>query len=132
MISNYNKIKMNLEGLKHIIREELSKRLNEEYVDKYKVKGVLVTDTTKRPQQEILSDIRSLTGVTIVSTVDVDGEYSQNNDNLRVILNLKIDGYPFIKQGGFGRDKIDDIIANIKRVEAVKTFIVNPKNIQVL
>ena len=123
---------MNLEGLKHIIREELSKRLNEEYVDKYKVKGVLVTDTTKRPQQEILSDIRSLTGVTIVSTVDVDGEYSQNNDNLRVILNLKIDGYPFIKQGGFGRDKIDDIIANIKRVEAVKTFIVNPKNIQVL
>jgi hypothetical protein len=132
MISNYNKIKMNLEGLKHIIREELSKRLNEEYVDKYKVKGVLVTDTTKRPQQEILSDIRSLTGVTIVSTVDVDGEYSQNNDNLRVILNLKIDGYPFIKQGGFGRDKIDDIIANIKRVEAVKTFVVNPKNIQVM
>jgi hypothetical protein len=123
---------MNLEGLKHIIREELSKRLNEEYVDKYKVKGVLITDTTKRPQQEILSDIRSLTGVTIVSTVDVDGEYSQNNDNLRVILNLKIDGYPFIKQGGFGRDKIDDIIANIKRVEAVKTFVVNPKNIQVL
>lgn len=123
---------MNLEGLKHIIREELSKRLNEEYVDKYKVKGVLVTDTTKRPQQEILSDIRSLTGVTIVSTVDVDGEYSQNNDNLRVILNLKIDGYPFIKQGGFGRDKIDDIIANIKRVEAVKTFVVNPKNIQVM
>jgi hypothetical protein len=123
---------MNLEGLKHIIREELSKQLNEEYVDKYKVKGVLITDTTKRPQQEILSDIRSLTGVTIVSTVDVDGEYPQNNDNLRVILNLKIDGYPFIKQGGFGRDKIDDIIANIKRVEAVKTFVVNPKNIQVL
>ena len=123
---------MNLEGLKHMIREELSKQLNEEYVDKYKVKGVLITDTTKRPQQEILSDIRSLTGVTIVSTVDVDGEYSQNNDNLRVILNLKIDGYPFIKQGGFGRDKIDDIIANIKRVEAVKTFVVNPKNIQVL
>ena len=123
---------MNLEGLKHIIREELSKQLSEEYVDKYKVKGVLITDTTKRPQQEILSDIRSLTGVTIVSTVDVDGEYPQNNDNLRVILNLKIDGYPFIKQGGFGRDKIDDIIANIKRVEAVKTFVVNPKNIQVL
>jgi hypothetical protein len=132
MISNHNKTKMNLEGLKHIIREELSKQLSEEYVDKYKVKGVLITDTTKRPQQEILSDIRSLTGVTIVSTVDVDGEYPQNNDNLRVILNLKIDGYPFIKQGGFGRDKIDDIIANIKRVEAVKTFVVNPKNIQVL
>ena len=123
---------MNLEGLKHIIREELSKQLNEEYVDKYKVKGVLVTDTTKRPQQEILSDIRSLTGVTIVSTKDIDGEYSQDNINLRVILNLKIDGYPFIRHGGFGRDKIDDIIASIKRVEAVKTFLVNPKNIQIM
>jgi hypothetical protein len=123
---------MKLKGLRHIIREELYKQLNEEYVDKYKVKGILITDTTKRPQQEILSDIRSLTGVTIVSTVDVDGEYSQNNDNLRVIMNLKIDGYPFIKAGGFSREKINDIIASIKRVEAVKAFIVNPKNIQVL
>ena len=123
---------MNLKGLRHVIREELAKTLNEEYVDKYKVKGILITDTTKRPQQEILSDIRSLTGVTIVSTVDVDGEYSQNNDNLRVIMNLKIDGYPFIKAGGFSREKINDIISSIKRVEAVKAFIVNPKNIQVL
>jgi hypothetical protein len=123
---------MDLKGLRHIIREELSKRLNEEYVDKFKIKGVLITDTTKRPQQEILSDIRSLTGVTIVSTVDIDGEYSQNNDNLRVIVNLKVDGYPFIKHGGFSRDKINDIIASIKRVEGVKTLIVNPKNITVM
>lgn len=123
---------MNLEGLKHIIREELSKQLNEEYTDKYKIKGILITDTVKRPQQEILSDIRSLTGVTIVSTVDIDKEYSQNNPNLRVILNLKIDGYPYIKQGGFNREKIDDIIASVKKIEAVKSFIVNPKNIQVM
>jgi hypothetical protein len=123
---------MNLEGLRHIIREELSKQLTEEYVDKYKIKGILVTDTTKRSQQEILSDIRSLTGVTIVSTVDIDEEYSQENDNLRVILNLKIDGYPYIKHGGFSRDKINGIIASVKRVEAVKSFVVNPKNIQVM
>jgi hypothetical protein len=123
---------MDLKGLRHIIREELSKQLNEEYVDKYKIKGVLITDTTKRPQQEILSDIRSLTGVTIVSTVDIDGEYSQDNSNLRVILNLKIDGYPYIKHGGFSREKIDDIITSVKRVDAVKSFIVNPKNIQVM
>ena len=123
---------MKLKGLKHIIREELYKQLNEEYVDKYKIKGILITDTTKRPQQEILSDIRSLTGVTIVSTVDIDEEYSQENNNLRVILNLKIDGYPYIKQGGFSRDKINDIITNVKKVEAVKSFVVNPKNIQVM
>ena len=120
---------MNLKKLQHLIKEELTKVLNEEYVDKFKVKGILITDTTKRPQQEILSYIRALTGVTIVSTIDVDGEYSQNNENLRVILNVKIDGYPFIRQGGFSRDKINDIILNIKKVDGVKSYLVNPKNI---
>jgi len=123
---------MKIKGLRDIIREELSKALNEEYVDKFKVKGILVTNTTLRPQQEILSDIRALTGVTIVSTVDLDQEYSQNNDSLRVILNLKIDGYPFMRQGGFSRKKVEEIIASVKRVEGVKSFIVNPKNITVM
>jgi hypothetical protein len=120
---------MKLENLRHIIKEEISKILNEEYVDKFKVKGILITNTTTRPQQEILSDIRSLTGVTIVSTEEVDEEYSQNNDNLRVILNLKIDGYPFIKSGGFSREKVMDVINSVKRVDGVKSFIANPKNI---
>ena len=120
---------MKITNLRSLIQEELKKTLNEEYVDKYKVKGIIITDTTIRPQQEILSDIRSLTGVTIVSTVDLDGEYSQENSNLKVILNLKIDGYPFIKQGGFSREKIQDIINSVKRVEGVKSFIVNPQNI---
>jgi len=115
--------------LKKVIKEEIIKILSEEYVDKFKVKGILITNTVIRPQQEILSDIRSLTGVTIVSTVDLDGEYSQNNDNLKVILNLKIDGYPFIKQGGFSREKIQSIVTDIKKIEGVKSFIVNPQNI---
>jgi hypothetical protein len=123
---------MKLENLRHIIKEELSKVLNEEYVDKFKVKGILTTNTTTRPQQEILSDIRALTGVTIVSTEEMDEEYSQNNENLRVILNLKIDGYPFIKSGGFSREKVMDIIKSVKRVDGVKSFIVNPQNITVM
>jgi hypothetical protein len=123
---------MKLENLRHIIKEELSKVLNEEYVDKFKVRGILITNTTTRPQQEILSDIRALTGVTIVSTEEMDEEYSQNNENLRVILNLKIDGYPFIKSGGFSREKVMDIIKSVKRVDGVKSFIVNPQNITVM
>jgi hypothetical protein len=115
--------------LKKVIKEEIIKILSEEYIDKYKVKGILITNTALRPQQEILSDIRALTGVTIVSTVDLDGEYSQDNDNLRVILNLKIDGYPFIKQGGFSREKIQSIIIDVKKIEGVKSYIVNPQNI---
>lgn len=120
---------MKINNLRSLIQEELKKTLNEEYTDKYKVKGIIITNTTIRPQQEILSDIRSLTGVTIVSTVDLDGEYSQENSNLKVILNLKIDGYPFIRHGGFSREKIQDIINSVKRVEGVKSFIVNPQNI---
>lgn len=123
---------MKLEVLRSLIKEALRENLTEDYQDKFKVKGILITDTTKRPQQEILSDIRSLTGVTVVSTVEIEDEYSQNNDNLRVILNLKIDGYPFIKHGGFSREKIQDIIASVKRVEGVKSFLVDPKNIQVM
>lgn len=123
---------MKLENLRHIVKEELSKVLNEEYVDKFKVKGILVTNTVTRPQQEILSDIRALTGVTIVSTLEMDEEYSQNNENLKVILNLKIDGYPFMRHGGFSRDKVMDIIASVKRVEGVKSFLVNPKDITVM
>jgi hypothetical protein len=123
---------MKLEVLRNLIKEALRENLTEDYQDKFKVKGILITDTTKRPQQEILSDIRSLTGVTVVSTVEIEDEYSQNNDNLRVILNLKIDGYPFIKHGGFSREKIQDIIASVKRVEGVKSFLVDPKNIQVM
>jgi hypothetical protein len=115
--------------LKKVIKEEIIKILSEEYIDKYKVKGILITNTVTRPQQEILSDIRALTGVTIVSTVDLDGEYSQNNDNLKVILNLKIDGYPFIKKGGFSRENIQSIITDIKKIEGVKSYIVNPQNI---
>lgn len=120
---------MKLENLRNIIKEELSKALQEEYIDQFKAKGILITNTTIRPQQDILSDIRSLAGVTVVSTTEMDDEYSQDNENLRVILNLKVDGYPFIKKGGFSRDKISDIANSIKRIEGVKTFIFNPKNI---
>lgn len=120
---------MKLENLKHIIREEISKVLKEEYVDKFKAKGILVTDTTSRPQQEILSDIRALTGITVVSTTEITDDYSQDNSNLKVILNLKFDGYPFIKSGGFSRENINNAINQIKKIEGVKSVVFNPQNI---
>lgn len=120
---------MKLENLKHIIREEISKVLKEDYIDKFKAKGILVTDTTLRPQQEILSDIRALTGITVVSTTEITDDYSQDNSNLKVILNLKFDGYPFIKSGGFSRDTINDVISKIRKIDGVKSVIFNPQNI---
>jgi hypothetical protein len=117
--------------LKTLIRYELKNYLiTEEYADQYKISGILITDTTQRGQQEILSDIRSLTGVTIVSTEDIEGTYSQDNSNLRVKANIKIDGYPFIRHGGFGKESIRSIISSIKRIKGVKSFIVNSEDVK--
>jgi len=125
---------MKLNELRELIRREIPNILNEGDALQYKVKGVLITDTTKRPQQDILSNIRALTGVTIVSSTEIEGQdYAQNNPNLRVILNIKVDGYPFSKHGGFSKDVIiNKVIPSVRRVEAVKGFLVDPNNITLM
>jgi hypothetical protein len=125
---------MKLNELRELIRREIPNILNEGDALQYKVKGVLITDTTKRPQQDILSNIRALTGVTIVSSTEIEGQdYAQNNPNLRVILNIKVDGYPFSKHGGFSKDVIiNKVIPAVRRVEAVKGFLVDPNNITLI
>jgi hypothetical protein len=125
---------MKLNELRELIRREIPNILNEGDALQYKVKGILITDTTKRPQQDILSNIRALTGVTIVSSTEIEGQdYAQNNPNLRVILNLKIDGYPFSKHGGFSKDVIiNKVIPAVRRVEGVKGFLVDSNNITLM
>ena len=61
---------MKTQYIKQIIKEELSKILFEKKSSStvYKFKGILSVDSKKRNKEEVLSDIRSLTGVTIVST----------------------------------------------------------------
>jgi len=122
---------MKLNEFRELIRREIPNILNEGDALQYKVKGVLITDTTKRPQQDILSNIRALTGVTIVSSTEIEGQdYAQNNPNLRVVLNIKVDGYPFSRHGGFSKDVIiNKVIPDVKKVEAVKGFLVDPNNI---
>ena len=58
---------MKLENLRNLIREELKVSLNE-YQDKFKMVGTLITNIEQRPQKEIYSDIRSITGVTVISS----------------------------------------------------------------
>ena len=121
---------MNSKELKNIIREELKQALNEKYQDQYKLKGRLITNIKNRPQKEILSDIRSVIGVTVVSTTELEDYSEQNFDHFTTILNLKIDGYPFIKSGGFSREKIKDIANMIRKVPDVVSFNYNPEDIQ--
>ena len=121
---------MNKSELKQLIKEELKNILSEEYQDKFKVEGRLVTNIKERPQKEILSDIRAIAGVTIVSTTEIQDYSEQSFGQFATILNLKVDGYPYIKTGGFNRETIVKIADDIRKVPNVASFKYNPDNIK--
>ncbi len=120
---------MKLDNLRTLVREELSKTLNEEYQDKFKMVGMLITNIKQRPQKEIFSDIRSLPGITVAS-VKEPMEYSeQNTEKFQSIMTIKVDGHPWIAKGGFDRSKMEAIRKEILKIEGVLTYNVNPDNI---
>jgi len=123
---------MKLDSLRTLVKEELSKRLNEEYQDKFKMVGMLITNIKKRPQKEIFSDIRSIPGVTVAS-VKEPMEYSeQDTEKFQSIMTVKVDGHPWISKGGFDRTKMEDIRKAILKVEGVLSFNVNPDNVSTI
>jgi hypothetical protein len=120
---------MKLDNLRTLVREELSKTLNEEYQDKFKMIGMLITNIKLRPQKEIFSDIRSLPGITVAS-VKEPMEYSeQDTEKFQSIMTIKVDGHPWIAKGGFDRSKMEAIRKEILKIEGVLTYNVNPDNI---
>ena len=120
---------MKLNNLRTLVKEELSKVLNEEYQDKYKMVGMLITNIKQRPQKEIFSDIRSLPGITVAS-VKEPMEYSeQNTEKFQSIMTVKVDGHPWITKGGFDRSKMEAIRKEILKIEGVLTYNVNSDNI---
>ncbi len=130
---------MNKSQLEQLIREEmaglrnkLDQTLSEEYQDKFRLSGRITTNLNSRSQNEILSDIRAITGVTIVSTREVQDYGAQSFSNFNSILNLKIDGYPFITKGGFSRKNVDDIAKKIQEVPDVISFRYSPKSIEAI
>jgi hypothetical protein len=123
---------MKLDNLRQLVKEELKKTLNEEYQDKYKMVGMLVSNIKLRPQKEIFSDIRSLPGITVAS-VKEPMEYSeQNTEKFQSILTIKVDGHPWISKGGFDKSKMDEIRKEILKISGVLSFSVNPDNITTL
>ena len=120
-----------LNQLRSIIKEELKNSLNE-YQDKFKMVGTLVTDINNRNQQEILSDIRSVTGVTVVGTEEPMAYADQDKSQFKSILTVKVDGHPWIAKGGFSRDKMEDVIEDVKKVPGVRGFFVKSDNISTL
>lgn len=108
-----------------IIKEELQSILKEESTQ-YNVEGLLLTNTEERPQKDILSDIRSLPGITIVSAKDYDlsGESTAfNNPNYYSIIRIKIDPHPY--PSGFKDEDLQQLFADIRAIKGVRNFKLN-------
>jgi len=123
---------MKLNYLRTLVKEELSKKLNEEYQDKFKMIGMLITNIDLRPQKEIYSDIRSIPGITVISSKEPLEFNQQDQSKFQAIMTVKVDGHPWITKGGFSREKMFEIRKEILKVKGVLSFNVNPDNITTL
>ena len=123
---------MKLDQLRNLIKEELNKTLNEEYQDKYKMVGLLISNIKLRPQKEIFSDIRSIPGITVASAKEPLDYSEQNTEKFQTIMTIKVDGHPWISKGGFDRSKMEEIRKEILKVKGVLSYNVNPDNITTL
>jgi hypothetical protein len=120
---------MKRNDIKSIIKEEIKNILKEDYQDKFKMVGTLITDLGVRPQKEVYSDLRAITGITTISSIEPIAYNEQDTSNFKTTLTVKVDGYPWITKGGFNRDKMQDIASEIRRVPGVKRFITSTDNI---
>jgi len=123
---------MKLDNLRTLVKETLNHRLTEEYQDKFKMIGMLITNIDLRPQKEIYSDIRSIPGITVISSKEPLEFSQQDQSKFQALMTVKVDGHPWIAKGGFDRSKMLEIRKEILKVEGVLSFNVNPDNITTL
>jgi hypothetical protein len=123
---------MKLNNLRALVKETLNHRLTEEYQDKFKMIGMLITNIDLRPQKEIYSDIRSIPGITVISSKEPLEFNQQDQSKFQALMTVKVDGHPWISKGGFDRSKMQEIRKEILKVEGVLSFNVNPDNITTL
>jgi hypothetical protein len=123
---------MKLNALRTLVQEELKRSLNEEYQDKFKMVGMLISNIEQRPQKEIYSDIRAITGISVISSKEPLEYSEQDTTKFQSILTVKVDGYPFITKGGFDRNKMAEIAAQVRKVPGVISFNFNPDNVSAL
>ena len=84
------------------------------------IEGILTIDEEKSQLTDILSSIRSLSGITVVRNEEIKGP--KDKRNYKTKLTIKIDPYPYIKQK-VSTDKIPNILLNaIKQIMGVKGF----------
>jgi hypothetical protein len=105
---------------------KLTLKIIKEESTQYNIEGLLLTNTEDRPQKDILSDIRSLPGVTIVSSKDYDlsGESSAfSNPNYYTIIKMKVDPHPY--PNGFKDEDLQQLFTDIRAIKGVRNFKLN-------
>ena len=108
--------------LTNLIKEEIRDILREDSAAKlYKVEGLLVTNNDIKWQKEVLSDIRSITGVTTIDAKEYEPRIRKENYSYDRVT-VKIDPYPYLKFGKFDLDTIKQVIQNINDIKGVVKF----------
>ena len=86
----------------------------------YETKGTLMADTTKRGLADILSDIRSIEGITVVRVTNNRQPSAEKLKKYIVDISVKIDPSPF---ESFGVDTVKLIQQEINNVPGVRKAI---------
>jgi hypothetical protein len=110
-----------LEEIKHKLKSFSNRGMLKEESTQYTVEGTLLTNTEERPQKDILSDIRSLPGITIVSSKDINPDDTAfSNPNYYTVLKIKIDPHPF--PSGFKDEDLQQLFTDIRAIKGVRNF----------
>ena len=129
------KVPLDLTEQKHIFtlnKGKVKRILSENSAEKlYKIEGLLVTNNDLLFQKELISDIRSVTGVTTVDAHEYTPRLPKANYSYNKLA-VKIDPYPYLKDGKFDIETVKQVIQDINNIRGVVKFRVdNPQMINV-
>ena len=97
-----------------------------DYDSIFRTEAYLKTNISQRSQGDILSDIRSLPGVTIVGSKEVPNRPSREES----ILSIKVDPYPFTKMDDVSApEAVDYISSEIRKINGVERFQILKKRV---
>ena len=121
-----------MEKLRKLVREEILKALSEGSEEKlYRIDGLLVSDNNKKTQSQLLSDIRAITGITTIDAEEYTPRLPKEDRSYNRLM-VKIDPYPYLKNGEFNIETLNQVISNINNIVGVVTFKVeNPQLINI-
>ena len=121
-----------MDKLRKLVREEILKALSEGSEEKlYRIDGLLVSDNNKKTQSQLLSDIRAITGITTIDANEYTPRLPKEDRSYNRLM-VKIDPYPYLKNGEFNIETLNQVIDNINNIVGVVTFKVeNPQLINI-